>query len=121
MPWKPSEKKSPCFLFDHVGFGDDLLVTSSPEAYDLPVGNKENKIVYTLSVKAVLFVLAMEAAATRGTDPIAIESRRELFVDNTLIDQLEGTRLMLQRPVPAGAAIQYDSPWEANSVSIQPS
>ena len=68
--------------------------------------------MYTLSGKAVLFVLAMGAAAATGTDPIAIESRRELFVDNTLIDQLDGTRLMLQRPVPAGAAIQYDSPWE---------
>ena len=64
------------------------------------------------SVNAVLFVLAMGASTIAGTDPIAIESRRELFVDKTLIDKLEGTRLMLQRPVPAGAAIKYDSPWE---------
>ena len=64
------------------------------------------------SVNAVIFVLAMGASTIAGTDPIAIESRRELFVDKILIDKLEGTRLMLQRPVPGGAAIKYDSPWE---------
>jgi len=41
-----------------------------------------------------------------------IGSRRELFVDQFLIDGLAGTRLALQKPQPGGVAIRYDSPLE---------
>ena len=44
----------------------------------------------------------------------AIGSRRELFVDNFLIERLNGARLKLHEPKPAGVAIRYDSPWEGH-------
>ena len=47
--------------------------------------------------------------ATAITD---IGSRRELFVDNFLVESLNGARLKLQEPRPGGVAIEYDQPWE---------
>ena len=55
------------------------------------------------------FLLVSSAIAA---DPIAIGSRRELFVDKLLIDQMKGASLMMQRPVPAGVAVKFDQPWE---------
>jgi hypothetical protein len=44
--------------------------------------------------------------------PVAIGSRRELFVDGLLIDHLNGATLKLHEPVSAGTAITIDKPWE---------
>ena len=38
-----------------------------------------------------------------------IGTRRELFVDDLLIDRLEGSRLKLQEPKPGGVAVRYGS------------
>jgi hypothetical protein len=44
---------------------------------------------------------------------LAIGSRRELFADNFLIDQLEGgARQVLHHPVPREAVFTMDRPWE---------
>jgi hypothetical protein len=43
---------------------------------------------------------------------IEIGSRLELFVDEQLIDRMEGTVLRLHRPIPAGVALAFDRPWE---------
>jgi len=55
-----------------------------------------------------------ERAPSDSLDPEAIDigSRRELFVDQHLIDRLEGASLQLQRPVDAGSVLKFDSPWE---------
>ncbi len=50
----------------------------------------------------------LEAAA----DVIDIGDRLELFVDYYLIDSLQGTRLLLHEPRPAGTALAFDRPWE---------
>ena len=42
-----------------------------------------------------------------------IGSRRELFVDHFLIDELDGASLALQEPRDEGVALQLDKPWEA--------
>ncbi|MDI1311750.1 hypothetical protein [Prosthecobacter sp.] len=42
----------------------------------------------------------------------AIGSRRELFVDKLLIDQMQGTTLRLHPPEEAGIAVKFDQPWE---------
>jgi len=47
-------------------------------------------------------------------DPIDIGSRRELFVDSYLIDNLDGARQRLNRPIPREVAIVLDKPWEGN-------
>ncbi len=56
------------------------------------------------------FIIAASFAAF--ADPVAIGSRRELFVDKTLIDQMNGAELRLHHPVPAGTAVKFDQPWE---------
>ena len=44
-----------------------------------------------------------------------IGSRLELFVDDWLIEKMEGARLHLNRPVPRGVAIVFDQPWEGST------
>ena len=43
---------------------------------------------------------------------VNIGPRRELFVDDYLIERLENTRLKLHEPVSGGVAIRIDKPWE---------
>jgi len=50
--------------------------------------------------------------AAEAEYPVAIGSRRELFVDRSLIDTLNGATLTLHEPVSAGTAITIDKPWE---------
>ena len=45
-------------------------------------------------------------------EPLRLWNWRELFVDHHLIDRMDGTSLKLHEPRPAGAAIEYDRPWE---------
>ena len=54
------------------------------------------------------------AASVEGVAPIPIGSRLELFVDRFLIEKMDGTRLQLHEPVPAGTAIPFDRPWEGS-------
>jgi len=48
-------------------------------------------------------------------EPIPLGSRRELFVDDFLIDRLEGAKLDLKKPIPREVAIVHDAPWEGNT------
>lgn len=50
--------------------------------------------------------------AATPEEPVAIGSRRELFVDDALIASLNGARLRLHEPVPGGTALTIDKPWE---------
>lgn len=43
---------------------------------------------------------------------LKLGSKRELFVDQYLVEKLAGTHLQLQQPRPAGMALRYDQPWE---------
>ena len=48
--------------------------------------------------------------------PIHIGSRRELFVDDYLVEQISGqAKLCLHRPVPREVVFTTDSPWEGNT------
>jgi hypothetical protein len=47
-----------------------------------------------------------------SADPVALGTRRELFVDTLLVDRLEGTSLQLHTPTPAGVALRFDETWE---------
>lgn len=59
----------------------------------------------------VLVGLSLSTAAI-AADPIAIGSRRELFVDHYVIDKLDGLSLQLQRPQAGGVALKFDQKWE---------
>ena len=55
-------------------------------------------------------------AELSANEPIDIGSRRELFVDSALIDQMNGqAELRLHHPTPREIAIQFDQPWEGNA------
>src|SRR5271157_595209 len=45
-------------------------------------------------------------------DAIDLGSRRELFVDRFLIDQLKGAELRMHEPIREGVAVAFDNPWE---------
>ncbi len=48
----------------------------------------------------------------QGAEPITLGTRREIFVDQELIERLEGAALQLHHPQPAGVALRLDRPWE---------
>jgi hypothetical protein len=50
--------------------------------------------------------------AANPVPPVAIGSRRELFVDDALVASLNGASLRLHEPVSGGVAIRIDKPWE---------
>ncbi|MDA0834500.1 MAG: hypothetical protein O3A29_14575 [Planctomycetota bacterium] len=69
---------------------------------------------YSLLRPAIVLLTAAtcwQASAT-AAEPIDIGSRRELFVDDYLIDQLNNVRLELQKPHDEGIAFNFDQPWE---------
>ena len=63
----------------------------------------------------VIGVLGMALHAT-ADEPGVIEigSRRELFVDDFLIDRRDGLELRLQAPVPREVVLEHDAPWEGS-------
>ena len=58
-----------------------------------------------------MIVIALSLSAS-ADDVVDIGSRRELFVDATLIDQLDGVERKLNHPVPGDIAITHDASWE---------
>lgn len=60
-----------------------------------------------------LVCLAALCAATGWTAPAhELGTRRELFVDRSLLADLDGAALRLHEPRPAGVALKMDRPWE---------
>ena len=61
-----------------------------------------------------LLPILTAAAAERANDaaPLQLGSRRELFVDDFLIDRSSGVELKRHSPTPAGVALAFDKPWE---------
>ena len=58
---------------------------------------------------------AMLSDVGHGAEPLDIGSRRELFVDDHLIDRLSGgARLQLHRPAETNDVFVHDTPWEGN-------
>jgi len=55
----------------------------------------------------------MEEESDANSKPLDIGSRRELFVDGTLIDKLVGgASQRMHQPVPQEIALRHDAPWE---------
>ncbi len=64
-------------------------------------------VLVALTVLTVASLEAIQAAET-----VDVGSRRELFVDDYLIDRLEGARLVMHRPQPREVVLEFDKPWE---------
>lgn len=67
---------------------------------------------YGLLFFSLLSIALAETDAPSAADPLDVGSRRELFVDNYLIDKLDGAGLALNRPKDEGAVMRFDKPWE---------
>ena len=66
----------------------------------------------------ILLSLLLVNASSLATDPIAIGSRRELFVDDALVEELAGkAALRLHPPTPQNVALTTDEPWEGNGTN----
>ena len=70
--------------------------------------------------KRITLVCLVLTAVTFGGgggdgDLLDIGSRLELFVDDFLIDQIEGLSLKLHPPTSAGRVFSFDRPWEGNT------
>jgi len=57
-------------------------------------------------------LLGLTLATSAYADPIDIGSRRELFVDEYLIDSLDNAELVLHQPHDEGIVYHFDRPWE---------
>ncbi|MBG88815.1 MAG: hypothetical protein CMO80_18200 [Verrucomicrobiales bacterium] len=54
-----------------------------------------------------------------AAEPVVIGSRPELFVDDYLIDRLEGgAKLRLHSPKPREIVMVFDKPWEGNTCAV---
>ena len=55
------------------------------------------------------------AAEPGNINPVKIGSRNELFVDDHLVESIQGLTWKLHEPTKAGIALQFDAPWEGNN------
>ncbi|MEX0725125.1 MAG: hypothetical protein WD065_02570 [Planctomycetaceae bacterium] len=63
----------------------------------------------------ILLLLTLTPFTSAEDTPTRIGSRRELFVDDALIDSLAGkAELRLHHPIPQEIAIVHDAPWEGS-------
>ncbi|MFN7563163.1 MAG: hypothetical protein ACK5TH_15380, partial [Prosthecobacter sp.] len=61
------------------------------------------------------FLIFFAVASSFAAEPIDIGSRRELFVDDFLIEKLTGkAEQRLHQPQPKEIAITHDAPWEGS-------
>lgn len=60
----------------------------------------------------LLLTIAPALYADSAPKPLELGSRRELFVDNYLIDSIKGAALRLETPRDEGIVMRFDKPWE---------
>ena len=65
-------------------------------------------------ISFVLASLVCPAQIALAETALNIGSRLELFVDDFLIQRLDGAQLKLHEPVAAGVALRFDQPWEGS-------
>ena len=59
---------------------------------------------------------ANASGASSEAGPVGIGSRRELFLDNFLVDRLVGgAQRVFHKPVPREVVMKFDQPWEGNT------
>jgi hypothetical protein len=67
-------------------------------------------------MKLVIVLLICGTALAGAAEPIRLDGRWELFVDDYLIERMEGeVSLRLHRPAPQEVVMVHDRPWEGNT------
>jgi len=69
-------------------------------------------ISFLPSISTALFASCL---AIHATEPLALSSQRELFVDDYLIASMNGVSLKMQKPQAHEVALVCDAPWEGNT------
>ncbi|MBG89180.1 MAG: hypothetical protein CMO80_20105 [Verrucomicrobiales bacterium] len=63
---------------------------------------------------SILSVFLLTTIGGIPAEPIELSNRRELFVDDFLIEKLNGAERRLHHPTARDVAIVHDAPWEGN-------
>ena len=72
-----------------------------------------------LPMKPIVAALIILTTGAGAAEPIDIGSRRELFVDNHLVERLAGkAELRLHHPTPREITLVHDAPWEGNATAF---
>ena len=72
-------------------------------------------VVAALSILTTIISPVMDVCGNEGETVIDIGSRRELFVDDFLIDRLSGDiEMRLHHPVAREVVLTLDEPWEGS-------
>ena len=66
------------------------------------------------TVTALVILLFALPLTIQADDPIEVGVRRELFVDDCLIERLDGARRVLHHPTPQELVLTHDAPWEGS-------
>jgi hypothetical protein len=64
------------------------------------------------AIGGLLCLIAGMGFETLSAGEIDLGTRRELFVDHYLIENLKGAELMLHEPRDEGSVLKFDQPWE---------
>ncbi len=71
-----------------------------------------NSFAYSLVLTTILGGCAGPNQSQKA-EILQLETRREIFLDNYLIDVFDGTRIIKHAPVDQGPVIRFDKPWES--------
>ena len=63
-------------------------------------------------MKSALLILLLISNLVWASEPINIESKRELFIDNFLIESLDDAEIRLSIPKDEGPVHRFDKSWE---------
>jgi hypothetical protein len=69
---------------------------------------------YVFRAVSTLASVLCSAQLATAASPAAVSNRVELFVDDFLIERLDGAQLKLHEPTPANVALRFDRPWEGS-------
>jgi hypothetical protein len=72
-----------------------------------------------LGVVITLLASSVTCLPATAIEPVDIGSRRELFVDDYLIEAMEGVQLRLHRPQMREVVMDYNMPWEGSTCCYQ--
>jgi hypothetical protein len=72
------------------------------------------------SITLLTTLLLASFAALHAADPVNIGTRRELFVDDALVEKMSGrAELRLHHPVPREVVQEHSAPWEGSGSGYQ--
>ena len=70
---------------------------------------------FLAALTAATLLTANRAAAECKSAPVDVGSRLELFVDDYLIETMDGVQLKLHEPHSEGTVYKFDQPWEGGT------